>query len=647
MAALSHIVGGLRAMNWKKRLGLLAVTALGAFQVSAHAETYPQSQGWSQSQMRIWYELSQGSRLIPEKWLSALKNEDGSPFFTRTALEALGYTYLSDAPSSMPVGFVIDRENTNSWLGFNCSACHTSKLKSGDAEVVVHGGQTMADFQTFTTGLIDAVQRAIETEEAFNIFVIQVLGEAATTEQKSEFRKEVTSWIAHRKLINDTGNESHWGRGRADAVGIILATTAAVIAKPDAAPEDVEPLPASNAPVSYPFVWNTNQQARLQHNGVVDNGADLGVLKVAKIGALIRNWTEALGVFADVKLDATHKKVVSSIRLDNLLRIEQALAELHSPRWPEAFGKLDEAKMQRGEILYKQNCGSCHGMLDANDITSKLPLIESPSEQGPNDPKGFVYLQPLFSKKTRAKDFDKNLNPSPDFIGTDPTMACNALLHKVASGYLEGEKNVVGFVPSPNNDRFADRAVTTDLLRILIQRDVLANKTKSLSAIAENQIVAAGERLARFTYVVGSYALSGQNAGDVFEPLRDQLKTCAEHLADARALAPETPLPVYKSRPMNGIWATAPYIHNGSVPTLYDLLLPQKERPASFGYFDGEMDVVKGGLKNASDNPSAFIFNTFDKDGRAIVGNWNGGHEYGTGLGHEERLDLVEYLKSL
>jgi cytochrome c peroxidase len=44
----------------------------------------------------------------------------------------------------------------------------------------------------------------------------------------------------------------------------------------------------------------------------------------------------------------------------------------------------------------------------------------------------------------------------------------------------------------------------------------------------------------------------------------------------------QSPLFAYKARPLDGIWATAPYLHNGSVPTLYDLLTPPDQRPASF-----------------------------------------------------------------
>ncbi|PNB46292.1 hypothetical protein C1X73_34765, partial [Pseudomonas sp. FW305-130] len=44
---------------------------------------------------------------------------------------------------------------------------------------------------------------------------------------------------------------------------------------------------------------------------------------------------------------------------------------------------------------------------------------------------------------------------------------------------------------------------------------------------------------------------------------------------------PEPP-PWYRARPLNGVWATAPYLHNGSVPSLYWMLSPAAERPKSF-----------------------------------------------------------------
>ncbi len=106
----------------------------------------------------------------------------------------------------------------------------------------------------------------------------------------------------------------------------------------------------------------------------------------------------------------------------------------------------------------------------------------------------------------------------------------------------------------------------------------------------------------------------------------------------------------YKVRPLDGIWATPPYLHNGSVPTLYDLLSPVSERPAHVMLGNREYDPVHVGYRT---DP---LDGGFDLD-VSLRGNTNTGHEFtddtgrpgiiGPGLKPEERLALVEFLKTL
>ena len=102
---------------------------------------------------------------------------------------------------------------------------------------------------------------------------------------------------------------------------------------------------------------------------------------------------------------------------------------------------------------------------------------------------------------------------------------------------------------------------------------------------------------------------------------------------------PSVALLAYKARPLNGAWASAPYLHNGSVPTLYDLLRPANQRPTRFAVGRWEYDPKKVGY--VSDGEIPFVVDT------TLSGNRNSGHEYGTKLSEEERWALVEYLKSL
>ncbi|MFN3287243.1 MAG: di-heme-cytochrome C peroxidase, partial [Sphingomonadaceae bacterium] len=105
----------------------------------------------------------------------------------------------------------------------------------------------------------------------------------------------------------------------------------------------------------------------------------------------------------------------------------------------------------------------------------------------------------------------------------------------------------------------------------------------------------------------------------------------------------------YKARPLNGIWATAPYLHNGSVPTLHDLLLPPDQRPARFWLGTREYDPVRVGYRTDREAPGQrFEFVTKDEAGRWIDGNGAQGHVYGVDrLSERERAALLEYMKTL
>ena len=98
----------------------------------------------------------------------------------------------------------------------------------------------------------------------------------------------------------------------------------------------------------------------------------------------------------------------------------------------------------------------------------------------------------------------------------------------------------------------------------------------------------------------------------------------------------------YANMPLDGLWLRAPYLHNGSVPTLHALLFPE-ERPAEFyraydvydwenvGFVSSGPDAAREGVR-------------FDT---RLRGNTNTGHLYGRQLTRGQREDLIEYLKTL
>ncbi len=105
-------------------------------------------------------------------------------------------------------------------------------------------------------------------------------------------------------------------------------------------------------------------------------------------------------------------------------------------------------------------------------------------------------------------------------------------------------------------------------------------------------------------------------------------------------------LAVYKARPLNGIWSSPPFLHNGSVATLEDLLTPAKDRPKKMVVGCEDFDTEKVGYvcDKAADKSRLTVLDL------TVPGNTNTGHtgeEYGTELDQSARADLIEYLKSL
>jgi hypothetical protein len=99
----------------------------------------------------------------------------------------------------------------------------------------------------------------------------------------------------------------------------------------------------------------------------------------------------------------------------------------------------------------------------------------------------------------------------------------------------------------------------------------------------------------------------------------------------------------YANVPLDGIWARAPYLHNGSVPNLRSLLMPEDQRPAAFYRGYDVYDPSQAGF--VSEGPEAakagFLLDT------NIPGNSNQGHRYGVTLADTQKRDLIEFLKTL
>lgn len=106
----------------------------------------------------------------------------------------------------------------------------------------------------------------------------------------------------------------------------------------------------------------------------------------------------------------------------------------------------------------------------------------------------------------------------------------------------------------------------------------------------------------------------------------------------------------YVAPPLDGIWASAPYLHNGSVPTLWHLMHPE-QRPVVWRPLDQTMDEQKIGLnvETLDDVPAPIKDSLLRRsyfDTRKL-GKSREGHDYPNQLNEDEKAAVLEYLKTL
>ncbi|MEO0973348.1 MAG: c-type cytochrome, partial [Pseudomonadota bacterium] len=106
----------------------------------------------------------------------------------------------------------------------------------------------------------------------------------------------------------------------------------------------------------------------------------------------------------------------------------------------------------------------------------------------------------------------------------------------------------------------------------------------------------------------------------------------------------------YVAPPLDGIWASAPYLHNGSVPTLYHLLFADERPPVwrvrDYDRYDhDQLGLVVDSFEAMPSTASRFEKRRFYDTSQPTLGNE--GHRFADELSREERYQLLEYLKTL
>ncbi len=635
-------------------------------------------QGWSQEESLWYYNATQGSNLIPYDFFLSLELPDSeTPFASNAIFDKYRYlpqkaTFLN--PDGLAVGFTKDTYQNKDYIGYTCAACHTGQVNFEGKAIRIDGGPAMADMVGFLHLLEKSMQAALSDSAKQTRFVDAVIAQDNNYSKKDAILKDLEKWTGVIETYNAV-NHSHvkYGYARLDAFGrifnrvlqhvinreqtrtvMLMATNIdgsrmlteaqvnvvlegidetiigneqfAVILDRLTSNEDGFPnlsrkkmlrlrnylFNEPNAPVSYPFLWDITHSDYVQWNGIGNN---------ASVGPLGRNAGEVTGVFATLDWETNkegfnlgakisgqdnkkHKiNFKSSIDLINLERIENHLRSLTSPKWPEdILGKIDTEKAAKGELLYAEYCQSCHMIIE---------------------PKNWNRI--VIAQMAALND-----------VKTDPAMAENSVNYSGKTGnfkYTYQSTDVGDFI-------VGDEAPVAVILTATT-RGVVTTPDPDKWVI---------RRWLDWLYTLAASFFNNEIKSSIKQGTYEPDTTAA----------PFNSLLAYKARSLNGIWATAPYLHNGSVPSLYDLLLPAKRegdpedgeyRPEEFMVGSRELDPVKVGFR--TEGYEGFRYLT---DRR---GNLNDGHEYAAGktaqpngetlpaMTEEERWQLVEYMKTL
>lgn len=595
-----------------------------SFGDSANRVVYAE-QNWSTADSLWFYNTTQGSNLIPYDIFLHLEVPDSQQLFrsdeNMDRLRYLPQTASPANPDALPVGWVKDNHAGKDYIGFNCAACHTSQINYKGTAIRIDGGAAQADMDLMMNDLARALDASVKQPEKFERLAKKVLHDKYPAE-RDNFRAELIA-AAQKITTYNQVNESRNGNQPVPYGYARLDAFGRIYNRILAhlTPADPGNRNSPNAPVSYSYLWDTPQHDFVQWNGVGDNES---------AGPIGRNVGEALGVFAtfDLQKQPGDTGYRSSVVLDNLIKMEKSMESLLSPQWEDLAGKqilppVNKALAAKGYAVFLEyQCNSCHEHIDRADPARRVTAQ-------------FASLQT---------------------VGTDPLMALNALKYMGKSGFFEGEKQRPRDPASP-----LFSAVTSVLPALALATEgVIAEPDRdppaqSTSARQEQIYAAINSNPIKQTQRHLDYEIVNKN--------------------DFHTLA------AYKARPLNGIWATAPFLHNGSVPSLYELFLPSCSdaeiaggktcRPNRFTVGTREIDPVKVGFvqRDPAEFPGLFVFDT------RLPGNSNKGHEYTAGvtpllvldangrplkdangkpqvrtlppISDEQRLALVEYLKTL
>ena len=577
------------------------------------------NQGWDSQIRELFYYTPQGSQLMPYKWFLSLETAKNTTLFSSTEnLTKFGWL-MPDGPSELnpdglPVGFAKDPVNqpgTGQWMGLTCSACHTSNITKKGHVIRIDGAPANIDIDSFLSALSAAANVTLLDQKKFLRFAARVSGHAPSEQEINQIRSAYLSFVT-------TLTGQVWmrtpplpaGPGRVDALGQIVNALAVFDLK------EADNLRPASAPVSYPFLWYTPRLAWVQWNPIAGN-------------PIARNSGEVLGVFGHVNLTTSVADTTETYQND-LKSLHEKMHQLATDIIPPEWRKDIHSQSQSSVYDKKEDKPDAK---KSSELFSSTVLFKN------------LYMLEKWIAELKQPNWNEELLGAIDTKLAEQgaelfTKDCRSCHNMPPFDLTPKKDNIIGkqFIKI---GRINYKTIGTDPLYVtnLLSR---FTKTSLLGPIIfDNKPVVPGGR-----FFLGSVKAI------IVKGLDDLGLTAKEKLAysDYRFYPPkpgEKPVPYtppsidsLKAGPLLGIWATGPFLHNGSVPNIYELLSPPEERSKIFWTGNQELDTEKLGF--VSDQEAGYF--KFDT---GLPGNYNSGHIYpNKPYSHGQRIALIEYLKN-
>ena len=617
-------------------------------------------------------------------------------------------------------------------IGFTCAACHTGHLEYKGVSLRFDGGPAMLDLGKLegAIGLSIAYTRYLPWR--FSRFADKVLERrgvkkkpaAEYSKQKKKLKSDLIKVLAYLRVRLDWRTAILDGRKAADvdegfgrldalnrignqvffenllpaqlkkcAIGLRLADDdeethslkrqcSSALNLPEDTLDDI-PHPSEelagnfrriDAPVSFPAIWSVPWFTWAQYDASVLN-------------ELVRNAGEALGVKAKINTaeGAKGAKYKSTVELENIYWMEEMLRGgeplrgkpsfkgLLAPKWPaKHFPKDKEAwainqdLADKGRGLYALHCAECHRG-PVND-----PQFET-------DHKELSLWNEKNWRTMGGKKYLKLVQIPVGSLGTDPQQAYVLSQRKVQLPKhlkLDPIKILNRDLPHNDCDLPAD-----PLLKSLFATALMGIVDKTIDRwFIDNPRSPEKEALMRgtrrncpnpkvFPTVVQlerSVTKDGSAEQQETQPAPDTATGSDRKIRVKKKIVVRLH---YRARPLDGIWSTAPYLHNGSVPNLDQLLRKASDRVKEFCVGNREFDPQTVGLKvelpekGKRRDKAKKCRNGYTRLNTRALGNSNAGHSFegeyqkdgknyprgvvGPAFDDEQRKALIEYLKTL